>query len=90
LARALVPKPKLLMLDEPSLGLAPNLVATVFKRMADISHEAGVAILIVEQRVREVLGICHRVYSMKLGKIAFEGQPEELREDKVKLKDLFL
>lgn len=90
LARALVPKPKLLMLDEPSLGLAPNLMGTVFKRIADISREAGVAILIVEQKVREVLDICNRVYSMKLGKIAFEGQPEELKGDKAKLKDLFL
>ena len=90
LARALVPKPKLLMLDEPSLGLAPNLVATVFKRIADISREAGVAILIVEQNVRDVLDICNRVYSMKLGKIAFEGQPEELKRDKAKLKALFL
>ncbi len=90
LARALVPKPKLLMLDEPSLGLAPNLVATVFKRIADISREAGVAILIVEQKVREVLDICHRVYSMKLGRIAFEGLPDELKKDKAKLKGLFL
>lgn len=90
LARALVPKPRLLMLDEPSLGLAPNLMATVFKRIADISREAGVAILIVEQKVRDVLDICNRVYSMKLGKIAFEGQPEELSEDKAKLKELFL
>ena len=90
LARALVPRPKLLMLDEPSLGLAPNLVATVFKRIAEISHEAGVAILIVEQKVREVLDICNRAYSMKLGKIAFEGHPEELKSDKTKIRDLFL
>ena len=66
LARALVPKPKLLMLDEPSLGLAPNLVAAVFKRIAQINRETGVAILIVEQKVREILEICGRVYSMKL------------------------
>jgi len=90
LARALVPKPRLLMLDEPSLGLAPNLVTTVLKRIAEISREAGVAILIVEQKVREVLEICNRVYSMKLGRIAFEGQAEELKGDKAKLKDLFL
>ena len=90
LARALVPRPKLLMLDEPSLGLAPNLVATVFKRIADISREESVAILIVEQKVREVLDVCNRVYSMKLGKIAFEGLPDELKTNKAKLKDLFL
>jgi len=90
LARALVPKPKLLMLDEPSLGLAPNLVATVFRRIADVNRETGVGILIVEQKVREVLELCQRVYSMKLGRIAFEGPPEELKADKARLRDLFL
>lgn len=90
LARALVPKPKLLMLDEPSLGLSPNLVDTVFKRISEINRESGVSILIVEQKIRKVLEICNRVYSIKLGKVVFEGDPKELKEDKVKLKQLFL
>ena len=90
LARALVPRPKLLMLDEPSLGLAPNLVATVFRRIADINRETRVGIIIVEQKVRQVLDLCQRVYSMKLGRIAFEGPPEELKADKARLRDLFL
>ena len=90
LARALVPNPKLLMLDEPSLGLSPNLVATVFRKISEISTETGVSILIVEQKVREVLNICNRVYSIKLGKVAFEGSPIELQTDKAKLKELFL
>jgi branched-chain amino acid transport system ATP-binding protein len=90
LARALVPQPKLLMLDEPSLGLAPNLVGTVFEKITEINRESGVAILIVEQKVREVLAICGRVYSMKLGKVAFEGPPDDLKHDKAKLKHLFL
>jgi branched-chain amino acid transport system ATP-binding protein len=90
LARVLIPKPKLLMLDEPSLGLSPNLVGDVFEKITEISREAGVSIFIVEQKVREVLEICHRVYSLKLGKVAFEGPPEELKEDKAKLKQLFL
>jgi len=90
LARALIPKPKLLMLDEPSLGLSPNLVTTIFKKIAEINRETGVSILIVEQKVREVLDICNRVYSMKLGRIAFEGPPEELRTNRARLKDLFL
>jgi branched-chain amino acid transport system ATP-binding protein len=89
LARALVPKPKLLMLDEPSLGLSPNLVKTVFEKIIEINRDTGVSILIVEQKVREVLDICHRVYSLKLGKVSFQGQPEELK-DKGKLKELFL
>jgi ABC-type lipopolysaccharide export system ATPase subunit len=55
-----------------------------------MAHETEVSILIVEHRVREVLDICERVYSMKLGKVAFEGLPEELINDKAKLKQLFL
>ena len=90
LARALVAKPKLLMLDEPSLGLSPNLVGSVFRKVTEINRETGVSILIVEQKVREVFDICTKVYSIKLGKVAFEGSPEELKEDKTKLKQLIL
>jgi len=90
LARALVAKPKLLMLDEPSLGLSPNIVKMVFEKICEINHETEVSILVVEQKVREVLGICNKVYSLKLGKIAYEGSPGELRDDKAKLKELFL
>ena len=90
LARALVPRPKLLMLDEPSLGLSPNLVGMVFEKVCEINIETKVSILIVEQKVREVLGICNKVYSLKLGKVAYEGLPGELRENKAKLKQLFL
>jgi branched-chain amino acid transport system ATP-binding protein len=90
LARALVPKPKLLMLDEPSLGLSPNLVGKVFKKISEINSETGLSVLIVEQKVRDVLEISKRVYSLKLGKIAFSGTPVELKEDREKLKNLFL
>jgi branched-chain amino acid transport system ATP-binding protein len=78
LARALVPKPKLLMLDEPSLGLSPNLVETVFEKVRHINQETGATILIVEQKVRDVLRIAHRVYGMRLGTIALEGHPDEV------------
>jgi len=54
------------------------------------SIKQSTAIPIVEQKVREVLEICNRVYSIKLGRIAFEGLPEELKGDKERLKDLFL
>jgi branched-chain amino acid transport system ATP-binding protein len=90
LARALIPKPKLLMLDEPSLGLSPNLVNTVFNKVSELKREFGVSVLVVEQKVREVLNICDRVYSIKLGKIAFEGVPDDLKDNKTKLKQLFL
>ena len=89
LARALVSQPRLLMLDEPSLGLSPSLVGTVFEKIIEISRESGVSILIVEQRVREVLDVCDRVYSLKLGEVAFEGVPEDLKRDDGKLKQLF-
>ncbi len=89
LARALIPKPKLLMLDEPSLGLSPGLVQRVFKQISDIVQETGIAVLIVEQKVREVLGICDRVYSIKLGRIAYTGSPEELKDDKEKTQTAF-
>lgn len=90
LARALIPEPKLLMLDEPSLGLSPNLVGDVFEKIVKINRDSGVSILIVEQKVREVLEVCSRVYLMKLGKVAFEGPPDDLKKDKSKLKELFL
>jgi len=90
LARALIPKPKLLMLDEPSLGLSPNLVSTVFESILRINREVGVAILIVEQKVREVLNVAQRAYSLKLGRVAFDGPAAELRNNTEKLRELFL
>jgi len=90
LARALVPKPKLLLLDEPSLGLAPALVSDAFEKISEINRDTGVSILIVEQKVREVLAMSHRVYGLKLGKVAFSGLPGELLGDREKLRELFL
>lgn len=89
LARALMLKPKILMLDEPSLGLSPKLVHQAFEILQDVKEQFGCTILIVEQKVREVLKIADQVYALKLGKIVFEGTPEELEEGE-KLQEIFL
>ena len=89
LGRALIPRPRLLLLDEPSLGLSPNLISAAFERIKQVNKEKEIAILIVEQKVRKVLKICHRVYGIKLGKVAFDGRPEELMEHK-ELRKVFL
>ena len=65
-------------------------MGNVFKKLVEINKEFGLAMLIVEQKVLEVLEICHRVYSIKLGRVAFEGKPEELKGNKQKIKELFL
>lgn len=77
IARALMSRPKLLMLDEPSLGLAPILVDSVFD-MVDRLRDRGVAILLVEQNVRRTLEIVDRAYLMNTGIVEFSGQPDEL------------
>ena len=90
LARSLIPKPKPRMLDEPSLGLSPSVVTEVCEKIRQISRDTGASLLIVEQKVREVLPICDRVYSLKLGKIAFDDVPSDLQDNAAKLKELFL
>jgi branched-chain amino acid transport system ATP-binding protein len=90
LGRALVPEPDLLLLDEPSLGLAPNLLSDLFMKLKEINKEHACAMLIVEQKVMDILEIADKVYSVKLGKVAFEGEPSELQNNQEKLKELFL
>jgi len=90
LGRALIINPKMLLMDEPSLGLSPKLVKYMMGHIRKINREFGVTVLIVEQKVREVLEVCHHIYSIKLGKIAYSGKPDMLKTDKQKLKELFL
>ena len=83
-------EPELLILDEPSLGLAPNLVKDAFQKLVEINKTRKITMLIVEQKVNEILNISDRVYSIKLGRVAFEGRSEELKGNKKKLNELFL
>jgi branched-chain amino acid transport system ATP-binding protein len=89
LANALVLSPKMLLLDEPSLGLASPLVSEALKRIKEISQKSGVTVLIVEQKVREVLKIAHRVIVLRTGRVSFCGSARELDSD-TKLKSVFL
>lgn len=89
-ARALIPEPKLLLLDEPSLGLAPNLVKDILGKFVELNKKLGITILIVEQKVNDVLKISDRVYSLKLGRVAYGGSSKKLSTDKELLKELFL
>lgn len=89
LANALILAPKVLLLDEPSLGLAPPLVSEALGSIHQISRESGITVLIVEQKVREVLKIAHRVYVLRNGKISFTGITDELKDD-AKLRDVYL
>lgn len=90
LANALVLSPCLLLLDEPSLGLAPPMIKEALRRIQQLNRDNGVTILIVEQKVREVLEICHQVCCLKLGKVTYFGPPDDLRNDSTKLKQAFL
>ena len=79
IARGLMSRPTLLMLDEPSLGLAPQLVEEMFQLVAQL-HTTGVTILLVEQNVERTLDIAGRVYLLNTGEVEFEGMASELRE----------
>ncbi len=79
LARGLIAGPNLVLLDEPSLGLAPLITREVFRRIEDLRRR-GVSILLVEQNVREALRIADRAYVLELGRIATEGPARELAE----------
>ena len=80
IGRGLMAKPKLLLLDEPSLGLAPLLVREIFRVMADL-REHGTTILLVEQNARAALRIADRAYVLETGTVALEGTAEELLAD---------
>jgi len=77
IGRGLMAKPRLLMLDEPSLGLAPVVVRAIFDNLERINR-GGLSILLVEQNVLRALQLCHRGYVLENGRIALEGVREAL------------
>ena len=77
IARALLARPRLLMLDEPSLGLAPQVVQTVFQVIREIAS-AGTTILLVEQNASMALQVANRAYVIEVGEIQMEGPASEL------------
>ena len=88
LGRALMARPKLIMMDEPSLGLAPILVAEVFRIIESI-NEQGTTILLVEQNAMAALEVAHYGYVLETGSIALEGKGTELLDNQ-QIKDCYL
>jgi branched-chain amino acid transport system ATP-binding protein len=76
-ARALMSRPKLLLLDEPSLGLAPQVVQRIFQVLREVS-ESGVSLLLVEQNAHKALQLAHRAYVLETGNIVMTGTGQEL------------
>ncbi len=84
IARALLSSPKLLLLDEPTLGLAPLMVAEIFDIIREI-HAAGTTVLLVEQNIRQAMKVSSRTYVMETGKIVMEGPSKDLlREPRIR------
>ncbi len=81
IGRGLASLPRLLMLDEPSMGLAPAIVDQVFECIGQIHRERGIAILLVEQRAAEALSACSRGYVLESGRIVLQGAHDELLRD---------
>lgn len=88
ICRALMSRPKLLLLDEPSMGLAPNLVTEIFKIIKDLNND-GTTILLVEQNAHRALDVAHRAYVLETGKIVLQGAGKDLLHDP-KVKEAYL
>jgi len=89
IGRALMGAPKFLMLDEPSLGIAPRLISTIFEKIVEINKDRGIAILLIEQNANLALEVSSYAYVLETGRIAMEGPSSELRADP-RLKAVYL
>ena len=81
IGRALMGEPKFLMLDEPSLGIAPRLISTIFERIVEINRDRGIAVLLVEQNANLALEISSHAYVLETGHVTMEGPSAELRKN---------
>jgi branched-chain amino acid transport system ATP-binding protein len=81
ISRALMLRPKLLLLDEPSFGLAPLIVAEIFRIMRRINEEDGVSMLVVEQNASLALDLAHHAYLLETGRVALSGPAEDIKRD---------
>ncbi|MBL9201536.1 MAG: ABC transporter ATP-binding protein [Opitutaceae bacterium] len=81
IGRALMGNPKFLMLDEPSLGIAPRLISTIFEKIVEINRERGITILLVEQNANLALDISTYAYALETGRIVMHGDSKQLRAD---------
>jgi len=89
IGRALVARPKLMLLDEPSLGLAPLLVKEIFRVISEMSADEGMAILLVEQNARMALSVADYAYVMENGRVVLDGPAEQLAENE-DIKEFYL
>jgi branched-chain amino acid transport system ATP-binding protein len=81
IARALMSRPRLLLLDEPSLGLAPLVVAEIFRIVRELNEREGLAVLVVEQNAALALDASSRAYVLEVGRVALEGESAQLRHN---------
>ena len=81
IGRALMGSPKFLMLDEPSLGIAPRLISTIFEKIVEINRNHGITILLVEQNANLALEVSSYAFVLETGRIAMQGESKQLRTD---------
>lgn len=81
IGRALMSNPKFLMLDEPSLGIAPRLITTIFEKILEINRDRKIPVLLVEQNARLALEVSHRAYVLETGHLSIQGNSKALRDD---------
>lgn len=89
IARGLITNPSLLLLDEPTLGLAPMVIKEVFEKIKEINERHKMAIIIVEHNIKSLLSISDRAYILDRGKIAFEGSPQQITDKNI-LRKIFM